>query len=96
MFFFIQIAETNPLIGPKVDLALLQKEYAEEDTVYQQKVNVCIYFTIYLIKLADCYIVFSVALVQDCLTYGICATSGMQKNNFGKPLIEVLNQDTIH
>ncbi|GFS60063.1 ubiquitin thioesterase OTUB1 [Trichonephila inaurata madagascariensis] len=34
-----EIAETNPLIGPKCDLALLQKEYAEDDLIYQQKVN---------------------------------------------------------
>ncbi|XP_054714196.1 ubiquitin thioesterase OTUB1-like [Uloborus diversus] len=34
-----EIAETNPLIGPKCDLSLLQKEYAEDDLVYQQKVN---------------------------------------------------------
>ncbi|XP_035233277.1 ubiquitin thioesterase OTUB1-like isoform X2 [Stegodyphus dumicola] len=34
-----EIAETIPLIGPKVDLSVLQKEYAEDDLIYQQKVN---------------------------------------------------------
>ncbi|KAG8183738.1 hypothetical protein JTE90_029320 [Oedothorax gibbosus] len=34
-----EIAETIPLIGPKCELALVQREYAEDDDVYQQKVN---------------------------------------------------------
>ncbi|GBN49594.1 hypothetical protein AVEN_133579-1 [Araneus ventricosus] len=60
-----EIAETNPLIGPKCDLALLQKEYAKDDLIYQQKVNVrnlslCLYcYTVYsrlsgLITVRDC------------------------------------------
>lgn len=39
-------------------MSLLQREYAQEDTVYQQKVNVCIY----LRNVVNSCIVFSVAL----------------------------------
>ena len=36
----MQIANTNPLVSDRQDLAVLQKEYAEEDTVYQLKIKV--------------------------------------------------------
>ena len=36
----VQIANSNPLVSDRQDLAVLQREYAEEDTVYQLKIKV--------------------------------------------------------
>lgn len=35
-----QIANSNPLVSDRQDLSVLQREYAEEDTVYQLKIKV--------------------------------------------------------
>ncbi|XP_037537728.1 ubiquitin thioesterase OTUB1 [Nematolebias whitei] len=34
-----EIANTNPLVSERQELAVLQKEYAEDDTVYQLKIK---------------------------------------------------------
>lgn len=36
----VQIANSNPLVSDRQDLSVLQREYAKEDTVYQQKIKV--------------------------------------------------------
>lgn len=36
----IQIANSNPLVSDRQDLSVLQREYAEDDTVYQLKIKV--------------------------------------------------------
>lgn len=36
----VQIANSNPLVSDRQDLSVLQREYAEEDTVYQLKIKV--------------------------------------------------------
>lgn len=36
----VQIANSNPLVSERQELAVLQKEYAEDDTVYQLKIKV--------------------------------------------------------
>lgn len=36
----VQIANTNPLVSDRQELTVLQKEYAEDDTVYQLKIKV--------------------------------------------------------
>lgn len=36
----VQIANSNPLVSDRQDLTVLQKEYAEDDTVYQLKIKV--------------------------------------------------------
>lgn len=38
---FVQIANSNPLVSERQDLSVLQREYADEDTVYQLKIKVC-------------------------------------------------------
>lgn len=37
---FVQIANSNPLVSERQDLSVLQREYADEDTVYQLKIKV--------------------------------------------------------
>uniref|UniRef100_A0A8C6S8R3 ubiquitinyl hydrolase 1 n=1 Tax=Neogobius melanostomus TaxID=47308 RepID=A0A8C6S8R3_9GOBI len=36
-----EIANSNPLVSDRQDLSVLQKEYSDEDTVYQLKIQVC-------------------------------------------------------
>lgn len=36
----VQIANTNPLVSERQELSVLQKEYAEDDMVYQLKIKV--------------------------------------------------------
>lgn len=36
----VQIANSNPLVSDRQDLTVLQREYAEDDTVYQLKIKV--------------------------------------------------------
>lgn len=36
----VQIANTNPLVSDRQDMSVLQKEYADDDTVYQLKIKV--------------------------------------------------------
>lgn len=36
----IQIANSNPLVSDRQDLSVLQREYADDDTVYQLKIKV--------------------------------------------------------
>ena len=36
----VQIAETTPLVGEREDLSSLAKEYAEDDAIYQSKIQV--------------------------------------------------------
>lgn len=37
---FFQIANSNPLVSERQDLSVLQREYADDDTVYQLKIKV--------------------------------------------------------
>lgn len=37
---FAQIATSNPLVSDRQELSVLQREYAEEDTIYQLKIKV--------------------------------------------------------
>lgn len=37
---FVQIANSNPLVSERQDLSVLQREYADDDTVYQLKIKV--------------------------------------------------------
>ena len=38
----MQIAESAPLVGEREDLSSLAKEYAEDDTIYQSKIQVSV------------------------------------------------------
>lgn len=40
MCVLIQIANSNPLVSERQDLSVLQREYADDDTVYQLKIKV--------------------------------------------------------
>lgn len=40
VFVFVQIANSNPLVSERQDLSVLQREYANDDTVYQLKIKV--------------------------------------------------------
>lgn len=40
VFVCIQIANSNPLVSERQDLSVLQREYADDDTVYQLKIKV--------------------------------------------------------
>lgn len=39
-YVFLQIANSNPLVSDRQDLSVLQREYAEDDIVYQLKIKV--------------------------------------------------------
>ena len=38
--YWVQIAESTPLVGEREDLSSLAKEYAEDDEIYQGKIQV--------------------------------------------------------
>lgn len=38
--YCVQIAESTPLVGEREDLSSLVKEYAEDDEIYQGKIQV--------------------------------------------------------
>lgn len=38
--YWVQIAESTPLVGEREDLSSLAKEYAEDDEIYQEKIQV--------------------------------------------------------
>jgi hypothetical protein len=52
-FFFIKIAENQPLVSDKIPTTQLQNEYAADDKIYQDKVavnielNIPTYFSFY-------------------------------------------------
>lgn len=41
-YICMQIAQSAPLVGEREDLSSLAKEYAEDDTIYQSKIQVSI------------------------------------------------------
>lgn len=46
-----QIATSIPLVSDRQDLAILKKEYAEDDSIYQQKIRVRFYIPAWIIIL---------------------------------------------